>query len=424
MTKHDRRRQQRWRCLAFAESHRILILPNGRVVPVIAGGGGGSEETVTRVEIPAKTEEETALLSKQTELLEIQLQEVRRQNTLLEQTFPSQKRLLDAQTQAALQQVELFKEQGALFRAAIPLLEPSASEKEIKRLSEERTLAILRGEAPPLLPGQEEQLETLFGTARKRGTEEVQRFGEEIAAARGLRLTDTPIGAEVLREKARLEEQLGTARAAATLDFGNRSVAFNESIRQFQEGLRQKSFENRLALLGRTPGPAERAMPFFGTGLAGQTFAQVSPLVDVLGRQRLVGATTRQTTGYNPGFFDYFSTILGAVAPAAGAIAMSSARLKKDIQPLDQDEYEAALLKVRETPVTRWRYTWEPEDREPHIGPILELSPKEIRQDALHVNLLDYAGLLHAGLKAVDRKVAAHEITLRDVLDRGHRRGA
>ena len=71
----------------------------------------------------------------------------------------------------------------------------------------------------------------------------------------------------------------------------------------------------------------------------------------------------------------------------------------------DPDEYDRALAKIRATPITRWRYRWEPATRRPHTGPILELAPEDIREDALHINLLDYAGLLHAAVKAVDRKV-------------------
>jgi hypothetical protein len=98
-------------------------------------------------------------------------------------------------------------------------------------------------------------------------------------------------------------------------------------------------------------------------------------------------------------------------------MAMSSARLKKHITPLDPDEYSRALERVRDTPVTRWRYQWEPDDREPHIGPILELSPKEIKLDDTRLSLLDYSGLLHAGLKGLDRKVDRGFTSLRQMVE-------
>ena len=96
-----------------------------------------------------------------------------------------------------------------------------------------------------------------------------------------------------------------------------------------------------------------------------------------------------------------------AFAPiaAAGIQAWSSARFKRAIHPMDPDEYEQALERVRATPITRYRYRWEPDQGPPHIGPILELAPPEISDDGVRVNLLDFSGLLAAGLKAVDRRV-------------------
>jgi hypothetical protein len=50
------------------------------------------------------------------------------------------------------------------------------------------------------------------------------------------------------------------------------------------------------------------------------------------------------------------------------------------------------------------------------MGPILERSPKEIHHgDGVHVNLLDYLGMQHAAVKALDREV----MTLRKALRRG-----
>ena len=46
----------------------------------------------------------------------------------------------------------------------------------------------------------------------------------------------------------------------------------------------------------------------------------------------------------------------------------------------------------------------------PHDSAAQPLSPEEIREDALHVNVLDYIGLNHAGLKAVDRRVSRLEL--------------
>ena len=92
------------------------------------------------------------------------------------------------------------------------------------------------------------------------------------------------------------------------------------------------------------------------------------------------------------------------MAATIGA-GFSSARLKRDITPLDPDEYSRALDRVRGTPIVRYRYLWEAGRPTPHIGPIAELSPDEIRDGPLRINMLDYAGLLHASVKALDRRV-------------------
>lgn len=93
------------------------------------------------------------------------------------------------------------------------------------------------------------------------------------------------------------------------------------------------------------------------------------------------------------------------VAQAASA---STARVKKDITPLDTDEYTKALGRVRDTPIVRYRYKWEDEQTggAPHIGPILELSPEEIKHpNKVHVRMLDYLGLQHAAMKGLDKDV-------------------
>ena len=87
----------------------------------------------------------------------------------------------------------------------------------------------------------------------------------------------------------------------------------------------------------------------------------------------------------------------------------SSKRLKKDIEPLDTDEYAVALTKLRDTPIVRYNYKWEPTGHRKHTGPILEMSPPDIREDAWRINILDYNGLLHAGVKSLDRRVEALE---------------
>ena len=381
---------------------QVWVWSDGTRLRAICGGGGGGDEEVTmKTEVPPKTEEELTLLRKQTELLDLQLTEIKRQNEALTEVFPAQKELLKAQTDAALQQVQLFK-------SAIPLLEPTDTQKEIQRLSDEKALAVLQGKAPQLSPEQQANVDQIYASAEAEGQRGLRRFSEELASSRGLSLTDTPVADVAVREARNLSQGLAGAKAAATLNVGQAQQQFDESVRQFQETLKQQAYQNRLSLIGRTPGSGQPTLTTGGQPT--QTFAAVSPLLGALSQERLAGATRTQTTSYNPGFFDYFSSILSSVGGAAGGYAGgSSASLKTDIVPLDRDEYAVALRRLRDTPITRWRYHWDAPDRPKRIGPILELSPDEIKEDRLRLNVLSYAGLLHAGLKDVDRRVLALE---------------
>lgn len=424
------------------------------------GKGGGSTTTVTTVAMPPKSQEELDLMKKQNELLDIQIGELRRQNEALQAVFPQQKELLGAQLTATTALVEAQKaqtarierlaalqepviaEQLALQRETLPLqraqlelqqallrevAKPETPEqKELRELSEKRALAYLKGEAPPLSEAQRERIGTVFGEAETDAERGLREFAEELAASRGLRLTDTPIGGEVLERRAELARTLGGARARAELDVGRAEQEFTEGVRQFQEGLRQRAFMNRLALTtGQLPSAVGAALPTFGvpwggggvpgftTGGAGELFGSVNPMLSRLAQERLAGSATTQTGRTSGGGFNWMATLQpAAVLGAAGIGLLSSRKYKRAIRPLDPDEYERALRKITDTPIVRYRYRWERDEGPPHIGPILELSPPEITDDGETVNLLDYSGLLHAAIKGLQRRTARVEAAL------------
>ena len=413
--------------------------PDGRRLRAIRGGGSSGKTTTTVVnQIPAKTPEEIALLAKQNEILDIQIGELKRQNAALEAIFPQQKQLLGAQTQAAIAaaefqkiQTEQLKElapqalqiqkqqaelQTQLMMKALADLEGTPAEQEIKRLSDQRALALLRGEAPPLLPGQQERITLVFGRAAEEAQAGLRTFGEELATSRGMRVTDTPIGGELLRQGRELASSLAAAKAGAELNVGQTEQQFGEAVRQFQENLRQRAFQNRLALTGNVMGAggggAATMTPVFATTTPQATMAGAQGLLNTLTQERLAGASQRTTSRMEqfPGVLDYVKAAASIAGAVAGAV--SSARLKTAIVPYDPDEYDRALAKLRETPIATWKYRWDSAERHARTGPLLELAPPEIREDALRIDLLSYAGLLHAGLKSVDRKVERFEARL------------
>jgi signal peptidase I len=52
-----------------------------------------------------------------------------------------------------------------------------------------------------------------------------------------MRVSDSPIGNELLRQKGLLTENLGAARSQAELNYGQAQQGFDESVRQFEENL-------------------------------------------------------------------------------------------------------------------------------------------------------------------------------------------
>ena len=246
-----------------------------------------------------------------------------------------------------------------------------------------------------------------------------------------------------------MKANIASQKAGLELNLAGERQQFREGVRQFQESLRQQAFVNRLALTG---GPSAPVAAPIGAGLAGVTgaSANLNQLIAQLGKGR---STTQTTSGGGLAGLQTAGSLIGgaalaasslnaifgggaaaaagvtaaeiaaitaanaAVAGAAGAgtvgliaaggtaAAASSARFKKSIVPYDRDEYDVALDKLRATPITTWRYRWEEDGGRKHVGPILELSPDDIKASDTHIDLLSYSGLIHAGLRAVDRKV-------------------
>lgn len=447
------------------------------VAPPQAPGGGGGGEGDTggfSFEFPAfpgLSPEEKALIASQQQLVQLQIGDLSRQSELNAALFPLQKQLSTAQLQFA---ADLFPQQKAMIQQLIQESQPSATQQEIQRLGDERALASLRGEPIPLSPQQTAQLDTIFNEQRRTGQQGIRQFAEEMAAGRGLRLSDTPIGDVALREAQNLESSLGAQRASAELGLQQSQQGFTEGVRQFQTGLQQQAFQNRLALaagasnqpqtqalntaplissLSGTLGSlasdrsaqAQYALGAAGIGIQGQQLAlsaqqlrqqENQANLDRLSRERIAGlqfgpkptvspTTGQQIAAYAPaiaGLVNAGATLYGSGAFGGGG-GYSTARVKKDITPLDPaefksaaeakglplDGYDESLAALRATPITRWRYKWESERGLPHIGPILELAPPELSRDGLRISLLDYAGLQHAGLKALDRKVSRLE---------------
>jgi hypothetical protein len=387
---------------------------------------------------------ETALFGTLNDILNVQLGTLRQQADLYTTLLPGFRDLFLAQNSYALSAVQTqsmilpiaTQELYANYVALGQLAQPSTTET----LATQTVDRYLSGQSV-LTPEDLGRLDTIFARQRTLGEESITRFAEDAAAARGLRLTDTPIGQPALEQIRELGSDLGAARAQAELGLEQQRAQFAEAVRQFGTNLRASALQNRAAMaggfvpgFGGGGGPAG-SLPTVGapdtgsvTGLLGQLTGQRSAAALQASGQAFQagqGALNRQNAvdvanvGHpSAGALGY----LTALAPVAAAALQyySTARLKRGIAPLRADEYDAALDRVRATPIVRYRYRWEPDQGPLHIGPILELAPPEISDDGVRVNVLDYSGLLHAGLKAVDRRVARLETRLAPP---GRRRG-
>lgn len=384
-----------------------------------AGGGGFDEE----------------LFGFAKEAFGLQIDMLRQQAAMAAELFPFQRDFFISQTKVANQlaeaQARVLPLQEKAFADLIASLEETPAQQEIRELSESRTLAILKGEAPTISPESRRLVEETFTASEKEGERALRRFAEELAASRGLRLTDTPIGDVALRERRNLAETLAGAKSASLLQVGTTQQSFQQAVSQFQQNLRQQALQNRLGLAAGpfVSGGGGGGVPSLPTVSISETLGAINPFLNRAQQESqfqqqfgfnqqqsllgIAGATAQRdflaTQAQKQRQMDFVIASIGLMGAAAGGAgaAVSSARLKRNIRPLDPDEYARALETLRATPVVRYRYRWEGDtDRAPHVGPILELSPPEIREDAWHVNLLDYAGLTHAGLKGLDREVA------------------
>lgn len=128
------------------------------------------------------------------------------------------------------------------------------TQRQIEEKASANILARLQGTAPVLSPEQEAYLNTIYGTALKRGEADLMQFGENAAASRGMSVTDSPIGGDLLRQRREFGEGLESSRAKSALDLGSAAAEFSSNLAGFREQLRQQAFQNRLALGGLQPG--------------------------------------------------------------------------------------------------------------------------------------------------------------------------
>lgn len=268
------------------------------------GGGGGQASTVTSVvNVPPKSEQEQEL-----DAINLELAKSQRDQLLI-----SQARTDPAAAKAYLDEVAADPTKaGGRFKGLEAFDSPTfrtdldtaaadtARTKKFDDLIYNQLYGRLTGTSF-LTDAENTALDTLYGSAKATGEEDLTQYGQQIAAQRGMRTSDSPIGNEMVRERGRLALGLESAKASSKLDLSQGQKNFEESIRQFQEGLRNQGFQNRLALASAAPLSFNLA-----SQLAGQRFQGISQ-------------TTSSKQSNTPGFGEIAGGIGGLLYGGAAA---------------------------------------------------------------------------------------------------------
>lgn len=225
--------------------------------------GSGQNTHSTNITTPAPSAEEQELIRLNTQLAQRQLQNI-------DQLQPFQKELIE------LSLADLRRQgasSSALDAAISPEDQASFAKEEFERARKlgpvqdqilEQQLANMRGE---LTPGQQTavdaQIAAGYGDIDRATGEGIGLIADELANSRGLRLSDTPILREAtmladsgLQQKASLSKNIRASaltqmpQVSAGIGMGQQNLA--SQTQAFQAELRQRAFQNRLALTGQT----------------------------------------------------------------------------------------------------------------------------------------------------------------------------
>ena len=254
--------------------------------------GGGSSSKPRPL-----TQQELTFIEKQIELADFQLTELKRTSTIQTQFLEELRPLVQAQT-AEAEQARVEQERLAPIREELLNIQL----EDLRR----------GGEATP---EQIRLIEESTDAALERGLIDIERFEtqgletlrEELAPSLGLRPTDTPIqdrggrlAAEALRQRGALSESLRGVGAQARLNLPlaqsqltqastQAASTLQESIKQFQDQLRQQAFTNRLGLqsqvssLGLGLGSVSPSSPNVPGGQITKTGADIGGILSGVG---------------------------------------------------------------------------------------------------------------------------------------------
>lgn len=159
------------------------------------------------------------------------------------------------QTNLELAQLQLAQMRDAAAKQAAYEASPQGQlDQQIQQQASQNLLSRITGQAPILTDAQSAMLNQMYDPYAQQAQADLKRSAEENAAMRGMTLADSPTGGEYLRQQALLGNQLAGTRANAALNLGQAQDIFNTNLKNFQDQLRQQSYQNRLQFANSTPG--------------------------------------------------------------------------------------------------------------------------------------------------------------------------
>lgn len=366
---------------------------------------GGS--TTTTVQQAAPSPEEDAYLQSQQALAAKQLDIITSQQDFNQSYMDQLKPVLDAQLQLTQQQLAQASDPAtqaynqALQQYQMQNLQDAADLAPLqKQVLEAQLQQTLNGNAAT--PEQSAQIDAATQAAMDAGKQQIQSFSDDaltqlrrdLSPTLGLRPTDQPIvdrGAAIQKaatnQYGQLVSNLQSANAQAKLDYplaaagvtqagSNFAASLDNAAQQFQASLSDAATQNRLRLLSSAQ-DAISGGTNQGIGLV--TGSRENPL------SFSRGSTTTQST--TPGITSILGG-LGALGQGLGAIGLSDARAKEDVQTVGHDQAGHRWV--------RFQYKGDPARRQ-HVGVIAQeverTDPEAVLTDGRGVKYVDYRRL-------------------------------
>jgi hypothetical protein len=302
----------------------------------VSGGLGGSTTQTSTTSVPGMTAEERELIGIYTQL-------AKRQLSAVDELQPFQKKMLEMSL--AEMERQLADDQ-AISGAITPAERAAAARDEFDRTQRlgpindeilQMQLDTLRrgGAASPeqkaaIGASTDSAIAAGYGDIDAATGRGIGLIADELSNARGLRLSDSPMSSEAallsregLIQKGSLEKNLRANQANAELNYplgvaqltsqiGGQQQGIAANAKQFAEELRQRAFQNRMALTNSASST--------GLGLASTNGG--GGALSALTNQRLAGASTTTNVSRSLGLSD-----LGNLASGIGGAMSGFSRL-------------------------------------------------------------------------------------------------